>query len=116
MRTGSERGRGEHLSDAGAICGSADFIRSLMDLHLGPVMLLGPTMVRALASSVYQAATINALPWPLIRFHAPQDPKIASELSLRLPHLGIRMAEHSRRALAFAQRLEQVPAAAIVEH
>ena len=31
---------------AGAICGTAAFIRSLMDLHLGPVMLLGPTMVR----------------------------------------------------------------------
>jgi methionine-gamma-lyase len=36
------------------------------------------------------------------------DPKIASELSLRLAHLGIRMAEHSRRALAFSQRLQQV--------
>ncbi len=48
---------------AGAICGRADFIRSLMDLHLGPIMLLGPTI----------------------------DPKIASELSLRIPHLGIRM-------------------------
>ena len=47
----------------GAICGRADFIRSLMDLHLGPIMLLGPTI----------------------------DPKIASELSLRIPHLGIRM-------------------------
>lgn len=48
---------------AGAICGRGDFIRSLMDLHLGPIMLLGPTI----------------------------DPKIASELSLRIPHLGIRM-------------------------
>ncbi|BDA40927.1 Methionine gamma-lyase [Coccomyxa sp. Obi] len=64
---------------AGAICGRADFIRSLMDLHLGPIMLLGPTI----------------------------DPKIASELSLRIPHLGIRMAEHSRRAMAYAQRLQQ---------
>jgi methionine-gamma-lyase len=61
----------------GAICGSAAFIRGLMDLHCGPLMLLGPVM----------------------------DPKVASELSLRLPHLGLRVAEHSRRALAFAQRL-----------
>jgi methionine-gamma-lyase len=51
-----------------------------MDLHLGPVMLLGPTM----------------------------DPAIASVLSLRLPHLGLRMAEHSRRAAAYAARLQQV--------
>ncbi|KAK9821713.1 hypothetical protein WJX81_001329 [Elliptochloris bilobata] len=63
---------------AGAVLGSTAFIKSLMDLHLGAVMLLGPTM----------------------------DPKVASELSLRLPHLGLRMAEHSRRALAFAERLQ----------
>ncbi|KAK9803877.1 hypothetical protein WJX72_001286 [[Myrmecia] bisecta] len=62
---------------AGCICGSAAFIASLMDLHNGPIMLLGPTM----------------------------DPKVASELSLRLPHLGIRMAEHSRRGQAYAERL-----------
>ena len=67
---------------AGAICGSATFIRGLMDLHCGPLMLLGPVM----------------------------DPKVASELSLRLPHLGLRVAEHSRRALAFAQRLQKLGA------
>ena len=67
---------------AGAVLGSTAFIASLMDLHLGAVMLLGPTM----------------------------DPKVASELSLRLPHLGLRMAEHSRRALAFAERLQLVRA------
>ena len=60
--------------------GSTAFVKSLMDLHLGAVMLLGPTM----------------------------DPKVASELSLRLPHLGLRIAEHSRRALAFAERLQLV--------
>ena len=64
---------------AGAVCGSADFIVSLMDLHTGALMLLGPTM----------------------------DPKVASELALRLPHLGLRMAEHSRRAQAFAERLSE---------
>jgi len=65
---------------AGAVCGDADFIRSLVDLQVGPIMLTGPTM----------------------------DAKVASELSLRLAHLGIRMAEHSRRAAAYAERLQQV--------
>ncbi|MDQ7014466.1 MAG: aminotransferase class V-fold PLP-dependent enzyme [Planctomycetota bacterium] len=64
---------------AGAVCGSADLITELMDLHTGALMLLGPTM----------------------------DPKVASELSLRLPHLGLRMTEHSRRALAFAERMAE---------
>ena len=41
------------------------------------VMLLGPTM----------------------------DPKAAFNVSMRLPHLGLRVAEHSRRALAIAERL-----------
>ncbi len=62
---------------AGAICGSHEFIGSLMDLHTGALMLMGPTM----------------------------DPRVAFEISLRLPHLGLRMAEHSRRALVFSQRL-----------
>lgn len=62
---------------AGAVCSTTDFISSLMDLHMGSVMLLGPTM----------------------------DPQTAFQLSLRLPHLGLRMAEHSRRALFLAQRL-----------
>jgi methionine-gamma-lyase len=63
---------------AGAVCASQDFIASMMDLHTGAIMLLGPTM----------------------------DPKIAHELTLRLPHLGLRLAEHGRRALEFATRLE----------
>ncbi len=62
---------------AGAVCASADFIASLMDVHTGSLMLLGPTM----------------------------DPKVAHTLSLRVPHLGLRIAEHSRRALLFATRL-----------
>ena len=65
---------------AGAICGSAEFVTSLMDLHLGSLMLLGPTM----------------------------DPKTAFNISLRLPHLGLRMSEHSRRALYFAERLKKL--------
>jgi len=62
---------------AGAICGSSVFISSLMDLHTGSLMLLGPTM----------------------------DPHVAFKLSLRLPHLGLRMQEHGRRAQLFAERL-----------
>lgn len=65
---------------AGAICGSQDFVMSLMNLHVGSLMLLGPTM----------------------------DPRIAYEISLRLPHLGLRMAEHGRRALVFASRLAEL--------
>jgi len=64
----------------GAICGSEEFIMELMDLHLGSLMLLGPTM----------------------------DPRAAFDISMRLPHLGLRMAEHGRRALAFAERLTAV--------
>ena len=70
-------GASDHI--AGAICASQEFIMRMMDLHTGSLMLLGPTM----------------------------DPKVAAELALRLPHLGLRMAEHSRRAHAFAERLAE---------
>ena len=63
---------------AGAICGSEAFIGELMDLHTGPLMLLGPTM----------------------------DPHVAASVSLRLPHLPLRMAAHGERALEIARRLE----------
>lgn len=69
-------GASDHI--AGAVCGSTDFITQLMDLHTGSLMLLGPTM----------------------------DPKVAFEISLRLPHLGLRITEHSHRALIFAGRLK----------
>jgi methionine-gamma-lyase len=65
---------------AGAVCGSTEFIGSLMDLHFGSLMLLGPTM----------------------------DPKVACEISLRVPHLALRMKEHSLRALTFANRLKEM--------
>jgi len=65
---------------AGAICGSTAFITSLMDLHEGSVMLLGPTL----------------------------DPQAAYAISMRLPHLAIRMMEHSRRAGIFAERLSEL--------
>ncbi len=61
----------------GSICGSQEFIMELMDLHLGSLMLLGPTM----------------------------DPRAAFDISMRLPHLGLRMMEHGRRALEYSERL-----------
>ncbi|HEX7374224.1 MAG TPA: aminotransferase class I/II-fold pyridoxal phosphate-dependent enzyme [Steroidobacteraceae bacterium] len=71
-------GASDHI--AGAVCGTTEFIMKLMDLHTGSLMLLGPTM----------------------------DPQVAFDISLRLPHLGLRMAEHSRRALEFSLRLEEL--------
>ena len=65
---------------AGAICGSEEFIGQLMDLHLGSLMLLGPTM----------------------------DPNVASAIALRIPHLPLRMNAHSERALAMATRLSEL--------
>ncbi len=64
---------------AGVVCGSREFVSSLMDVTTGALMLLGPTM----------------------------DPRIAFELSTRLPHLGVRMAEHGRRAIAMADVFER---------
>jgi methionine-gamma-lyase len=61
----------------GVVVGRTDFVQSLMDLHKGSLMLLGPTL----------------------------DPRLAYEVSMRLPHLGLRMTEHSMRALVFAERL-----------
>jgi len=64
---------------AGVVCGSKEFVGSMMDVTSGSLMLLGPTM----------------------------DPRVAFELSTRLPHLGVRMVEHGRRAQAMAERLER---------
>lgn len=62
----------------GAICGSAAFIAGLFDFHTGSVFVTGPTM----------------------------DVKVAAELSLRIPHLGLRVREQARRAEMYAKRLE----------
>ena len=70
-------GASDHIS--GVICADKEFILDLMDLHLGSLMLLGPTM----------------------------DPQVAYNLNLRLPHLPLRMAEHGKRAQLFAERLEE---------
>ncbi len=64
---------------AGVICGSKDFVSGLMDLKLGSLMLLGPTM----------------------------DPQTAFAISMRLPHLPLRVKEHARRAQTFAERLHE---------
>jgi methionine-gamma-lyase len=63
---------------AGAVCGNWEFVQGLMDLHTGPLMLLGPTM----------------------------DPTVASKISLRIPHLALRLVEHASRAQVFAERLQ----------
>lgn len=65
---------------AGAVCGTARLVNSMMDLHQGALMLLGPTM--------------NA--------------KVAFELSERIPHLGLRMKEHCHRALTYATRMKKM--------
>lgn len=65
---------------AGAICADKAFIADLMDLNTGRVMLLGPTM----------------------------DPRVAFDIIQRLPHLGIRIREHGRRALVMAKMLKEV--------
>ena len=68
---------------AGAVCGSMEFVQGLMDLHTGPLMILGPTM----------------------------DPNVAAKISLRIPHLALRVTEHAKRAQVFAERLQAVGAA-----
>ena len=65
---------------AGVVCGSNEFIMELMDLHHGRVMLFGPTM----------------------------DARTAFDVQQRLPHLAIRMKEHGKRALAIANRLQEL--------
>jgi methionine-gamma-lyase len=64
---------------AGAIVGREKFIEELVDINRGVVMLTGPVM----------------------------DPKIAHLLYLRLDHLPIRMAAHSRDAGHLAARMEE---------
>ncbi|KAL5726789.1 methionine gamma-lyase [Ranunculus cassubicifolius] len=65
---------------AGAVCGPASLVNSMMDLHQGALMLLGPTM----------------------------NPKVAFELSERIPHLSLRMKEHCHRALVYAIRMKKL--------
>lgn len=71
-------GASDHI--AGAICADEEFIQQLMDLHTGMLMILGPTM----------------------------DPQIAYNISLRVPHLPLRMTEHGHRTQVFAERLHEM--------
>lgn len=64
---------------AGAIVGSQMFISSLIDVNHGAVMLTGPVM----------------------------DPRLAHELYLRMDHLGIRLAAHSKMAQFFAEKMKE---------
>lgn len=70
---------------AGCVCADGEFIDRLYDLHLGSLMLLGPAM----------------------------DPRAAYEVATRLPNLGLRVAEHARRARAYAERLQSLGAQVI---
>jgi methionine-gamma-lyase len=65
---------------AGAICANGAFVNKLLDLHTGRAMLLGPTM----------------------------DSRVAFGLIQRLAHLGIRMREHGRRAMAISSLLAKL--------
>lgn len=64
---------------AGAVAGKQDFIASLIDVNHGSVMLTGPVM----------------------------DPRVAHELYLRMDHLGVRMAAHSRMAFFLAEKMHK---------
>jgi len=68
-------------SDAlgGVVCASRETIASMQDLHDGELMLLGAAM----------------------------DPRVAYEISMRLPHLHLRLREHARRALRYATIMQQ---------
>jgi methionine-gamma-lyase len=64
---------------AGAVVGSQDLIDRLIDVNSGVAMLTGPVM----------------------------DARVAHELYMRLDHLPLRIKEHSRVALALAQKMQQ---------
>ncbi len=65
---------------AGAIVSSAEFIKSLLDINSGSVMLGGAIL----------------------------DSRLAHELYMRLDHLPLRMKAHSEVALKFAKRFEEL--------
>jgi methionine-gamma-lyase len=65
---------------AGAVCTREKIVQNMMDVQMGPLMLLGPTM----------------------------DPGVAFTISLRLAHLPLRMAEHGRRATVIAETLDEL--------
>lgn len=54
------------------------------------------------AKSHHPCFVALALLLPSIAAGPTMDPKVASELSLRIPHLSLRVREHSARALFYA--------------
>ncbi|MEK6555371.1 MAG: aminotransferase class I/II-fold pyridoxal phosphate-dependent enzyme, partial [Bdellovibrionota bacterium] len=68
---------------AGAVVASREFINQLIDINFGMIMLTGPAM----------------------------DPRVAHELYLRMDHLPVRMAAHSKAAAYFVNRIveEKIP-------
>ncbi|KAJ6694866.1 TRANS-SULFURATION ENZYME FAMILY MEMBER [Salix koriyanagi] len=65
---------------AGAICGPAEIVDQMRDPHEGPLMVLGPTM----------------------------NPKLAFEISGRIPHLSMRMKKHCKRAMKFVTKIKEL--------
>jgi len=63
----------------GVLCGPKALIDEMQDLHDGALMLLGSAM----------------------------DARVAHEIAARLPHLPLRIEEHCKRALLYAQRLHE---------
>ncbi len=70
---------GKNDTTAGAICGSTDFINSLIDLNNGTAMLLGPVL----------------------------DPMRSSNILKNLYTLHIRMKQHSKNATYLAEKLTE---------
>lgn len=65
---------------SGAVCGPANIVDEMRHPHEGPLMLLGPTM----------------------------NPNLAFEISGRIPHLGLRMKKHCKRAMKYATNLKEL--------
>lgn len=80
---------------AGAICGPGEFIQGMMDLMHGPVR--GGCMVAApathhLTPGVKDLADASLLGVQMMLLGPTMDPEVASMLTLRMPHLGLRQA------------------------
>lgn len=69
-------GMGDHLG--GVVCGSADFVSSLLDVNTGSSMLLGPTM----------------------------DAQVSASIRKNLQTLPVRMKQHSQNAMLVSRRLQ----------
>ena len=70
-------GMGDHLG--GAVCGTQEFISSMLDVNTGSSMLLGPTM----------------------------DAQVSASIRKNLQTLPLRVKQHSQNALTVARRLQE---------